>query len=207
MFDFVIRDGMIIDGTGSPAVLGDVLVQAGRIVDTGSIGLVEAKRIIDASGSVVTPGFIDMHSHADFSLPVCPTAESLVHQGITSIVIGQCGISTSPLLEETRDEVSTAWDLLGVPIPWEKWSTLDTYFNYLIEIGISLNIAQLVGQGTIRADIMGFTSDRASGAEMSRMHDLLNLSMDHGAIGVSSGLIYPPGSFTSTEFQSYSRRG
>ena len=199
MLDIVIRDGMIIDGSGSSAVPGDVLVHQGRIIDTGSIGQVDAERTIDASGSVVAPGFIDMHSHADFSLPVCPTAESLVHQGITSTVIGQCGISTSPLLEETREEVSSAWDLLGVAFPWEKWSSLKTYLEYLIEIGISLNVVPLVGQGTIRADIMGFTSDQASEVELARMHDLLDLRMDHGAIGVSSGLIYPPGSYTTTE--------
>jgi N-acyl-D-amino-acid deacylase len=120
MLDILIQNGWVVDGTGAPRHMADVAVEGDRIVDVDRMEGAEAESVIDASGCVVTPGFVDMHSHSDFSLPVLPTADSLVHQGITTVVVGQCGSSPAPLLEETRKSVI---EKSAAPLPWDEWST------------------------------------------------------------------------------------
>lgn len=204
MFNVIIRNGSIIDGSGSPEFKGDVAVTATRIAEVGEIKGAEADLIIDASGLVVAPGFIDMHSHSDFTLPVYPTANSLLHQGITTAVIGQCGLSPAPLRKETRREVTTYLDAFrgsfGTPsLPWEKWGSFHDYLSFLSGTGISLNVAPLVGHGVIRAAVMGFDTGPANHDQLVRMQEELSQSMEQGALGISTGLIYPPGSYASTD--------
>jgi N-acyl-D-amino-acid deacylase len=199
MIDVLLQGGSVVDGSGTGRFRADVAIERDRIVEVGVLPDAVAREVIDASGQVVTPGIIDMHSHADYSLPICPTADSLVHQGITTVVGGQCGISTAPLLGGTRDEVIHSSDFFGVPLPWERWSSLAEYLEYLGDKGISVNLVPLVGQGTIRAAVMGYVSGDASEEQMAQMRRLAEASMDEGAIGISTGLIYPPGSYTSTE--------
>ncbi len=98
MLDVLIRNGLIVDGSGAPSFPAAVAVQEGRIVEVGPLDGAQARQSIDATGCVVTPGFIDMHSHADLTLPVGPTADGPVYQGITTAVVGQCGFSAAPLL-------------------------------------------------------------------------------------------------------------
>ena len=105
MYDIIIKNALVIDGTASRPFEADVALKGENISEVGRLDRSRAGTVIDASGCAVAPGFIDMHSHADFSLPVHPTADSLLHQGITSAVVGQCGLSPAPLLEETRREV------------------------------------------------------------------------------------------------------
>ena len=203
MHDIIFRNATVIDGTGSPAFQADVAIGEGHIVEIGDLRQEEGKQVIDAGGGVVAPGFIDMHSHADFSLPIWPTAESLVHQGITTTVAGQCGLTPAPLLTESREEVVTA--LTGFfgdfvkDVPWKEWASAGDYLQFLTDQGISLNLVPLVGQGIIRAAVMGFGEGRADRDQLARMKDLVAEAMAQGAIGISTGLIYPPGSFTSTE--------
>lgn len=199
MLDILIQNGQVIDGSGAPPFRGDVAVEAGRIVEIGRLEDAEAAVVIEASGCVVTPGFVDMHSHADFSLPVCPTAESLVHQGITTIVAGQCGASPAPLLAEMREQQIALMDSDDIPLPWDEWSGFGSYLDYLARIGISVNVVPLVGQGTIRTGVMGFGAEPADGEQIARMQAEVARAMDEGAIGVSTGLIYPPGSYASTD--------
>lgn len=199
MLDILIRNGQVVDGSGSLRYPADVAVQGDRIVEVGRLEGATAATTIDAAGCVVTPGFVDMHSHTDFSLPLLPTADSLVHQGITTAVIGQCGASPAPLLAETREEVLAAWESEDMPLPWEEWNTFGSYLDYLRRTGISLNVVPLVGQGTVRAAVMGFGAEPADGEQMARMQAEVVQAMDEGAIGVSTGLIYPPGSYASTE--------
>lgn len=196
MLDILIQNGWVVDGTGSPRYMADVAIEGDRIIDIGRMDGAEAKSFIDASGCVVTPGFVDMHSHSDFSLPVLPTADSLVHQGITTVVVGQCGSSPAPLLEETRKSVI---EKSAAPLPWDEWSTFGSYLDYMKRIGTSVNIVHLVGQGTIRSAVMGFAAGPANEAQMNKMKEEVVKAMDEGAIGVSSGLIYPPGSYARTE--------
>lgn len=199
MLDLLIQNGLIVDGSGSKGYPGSIAVSGNRIVDIGLLESAQADQVIDASGQVVTPGFVDMHSHADLSLPVNPTADSLVHQGITTIVAGHCGMSPAPLLETTRELAIAAMSVADVPIPWEKWDTFGSYLDFLAEIGVSLNVVPLVGQGTVRGGVMGFSPEPANQQQMALMKAEVEKAMDCGAIGVSTGLIYPPGSFSGTE--------
>lgn len=203
MLDILIKNGLVVDGSGAAAFRADVAIEAGRIAEVGALPPAEAATLIDAAGLVVAPGFIDMHSHADFSLPLCPTAESLVHQGITTAVVGQCGFSPAPLMEETREQVIRMMDAslgrAGEPLPWERWTGFKTYLEDLSRIGTSLNVVPLVGQGTVRAGVMGFGPGPANPEQRSRMTAAVAQAMDEGAFGLSTGLIYPPGSFTHAE--------
>jgi len=203
MYDIIIKNGRVIDGTGSPPFEADLAIKEQKICDIGRLNQTAARASIDAAGCAVAPGFIDMHSHADFSLPVNPTAESLLHQGITSAVVGQCGLSPAPLLEETRSQVIDAlggfFSGVANALPWSEWNSFADYLNFLKRRGVSLNVIPLVGQGVIRASVMGFAEGRANEDQMARMKNELTKAMDQGAIGLSTGLIYPPGSFTSTE--------
>lgn len=199
MLDILIANGEVVDGTGAPRRRADVAIAGGRIVEVGSLASAQARQVIDASGCAVTPGFVDMHSHTDFALPLCPTADSLLHQGITTAVTGQCGDTPVPLLAETRDEVTANMQSEEHPLPWEAWSTFGSYLDYLQDIGISPNVVPLVGQGMVRSAVMAFSAEPASAAQIARMQALVGQAMDEGAIGISTGLIYPPGSYASTE--------
>jgi N-acyl-D-amino-acid deacylase len=199
MLDILIQNAYVVDGSGTPAYRADVAVERDRIVGIGQIEGAAAQTILDAPGCVVTPGFVDMHSHADCSLPSLPTADSLLHQGITTVVAGQCGSSPAPLLAETREQVIALADSQDMPLPWHEWSTFGSYLDYLARVGISLNLVPLVGQGRVRSAVMGFTARPPTQADMARMQAEIVQAMDEGAIGVSTGLIYPPGSYASTE--------
>ena len=217
MLDIAIIDGLVVDGTGSPPFPGDLGIQGDRIAqllrrDEGrrkaepaggdadvSPDLRKALRIIDAAGHVVAPGFIDMHSHADFTLLHCPEASSLVRQGITTVVTGQCGLTPAPLLPESRRQVTEYLGSSMAELPWDRWSSFADYLGFLIDQGIAINIAPLVGHGTLRMGIVGFDSRKPEPAELNRMQELVSQAMSAGAVGVSSGLIYPPGSYAATE--------
>jgi len=199
MLDILIRNGWVVDGMGTPRRRADVAVTGDRIVEVGLLEGAQATMVLDAQGCVVTPGFVDMHSHADFTLPVLPTADSLVHQGITTAVIGQCGATPVPLLEETRAEVIATEQSEEVPLPYERWSTYRSYLEDLRQMGISVNVVPLVGQGMVREAVMGFTSAAPNEAQLAHMQAEVARAMEEGAIGISTGLIYPPGSYASTE--------
>ncbi len=201
--DILITNGQVIDGSGAARFRADVLIEGDRIADIGQFEGAQAELVIDADGHVVSPGFIDMHSHADLTLPFGPTADSLVQQGITTAVVGQCGLSPAPLMPETREQVTSsmeAWSQMApkMPMPWEAWSSFGSFLDHLTQIGISMNIAPLVGQGMIRSAIMGLTDGPATQEQMARMQVEVHKAMDEGAIGISTGLIYPPGSYAST---------
>lgn len=200
MADIVIRNGTVVDGSGARGVRADVVISGDTIVDVGQFPGAQAPKVVDATGHVVCPGFVDMHSHADFTLPILPTAESLVHQGITTIVPMQCGSSPAPILPERREELARvlAGDDPETRLPFEKWSTFGSYLDYLMEIGISLNVVPLVGQSTVRMNILGFTANAPDDRQMARMQAEVVRAMDEGAVGITTGLIYPPGSFAKT---------
>lgn len=202
MFDTIIQDALVIDGTGQEPRVGSLGLKDGRIAALDRLEEAQAGERIEARGLALAPGFIDLHSHADFSLPVIPTADSMIRQGVTTSVVGQCGLSPAPLTEATRGPIKTMtamlFKTLAEKTPWEEWSSFGDYLAYLERTGISINVIPLAGQGVIRAAVMGFAPGEAGEEEMAAMKARLGEAMEAGAWGLSTGLIYPPGSFTQT---------
>ncbi len=203
MVDIAIRGGLIIDGTGRPAYIGDVLVDDGRVVGMGAVGEADAGQTIDATGRVVAPGFIDIHTHADSTLLVHNHAYSSVTQGITTEVISNCGNSLPPIDgSEGRDRVRKRMrskmgdEALQANL---EWSTLGEFLAALEHNGIGENIVMMVGQGTLRAVAMGpQTLGPASSDQLDCMKSLVAQGMDEGAFGLSTGLTFAPGTYADT---------
>lgn len=199
MFDVIICNGRIVDGSGNPWFLGDVGVKDGKILKIGDLRSGDAKRIIDASGCVVSPGFIDMHSHSDFSPLINPYMESKVRQGVTTEVVGNCGFSAAPLDDFLRVDILKTSPLLreaGVEL---DWSTMGGYMRKVEGTGVSLNLAPLVGHGSVRSLVLQFEKRKPTEGELEEMKDVLAQVMEEGAFGMSTGLIYPPGCYADTE--------
>jgi len=196
MFDIIIKGGRIVNGTGNTWFWGDIGVKNGEIKRIGRINQ-NAKRIFDVSGLVVCPGFIDMHSHSDMDILVNPQALNKIMQGVTTEVTGNCGISLAPVDEATIDQLKASLGYAANAVDW-KWRSLSEYYNKVKNNGLLVNIAPLVGQGTLRIATMGFADRLPRPEEMSKMKNLLQQTMEEGAFGLSTGLIYPPGSFTET---------
>jgi N-acyl-D-amino-acid deacylase len=198
-YDVVVKNGRVIVGDGSPWIAADVAIKDGRIVKVGYLKRYDASRVIDASGKFVAPGFIDMHNHSDLSVMAYPEATSTLLQGVTTIVVGNCGFSAAPVARETKHLLERYWSTLG-PLPVEiTWSTFGEYLRRLEEVRPAVNVATLVGHGVLRIAVMGFDARAPTEVELGRMKELVREAMESGAFGMSSGLIYPPGSFSSTE--------
>ncbi|MBA7667623.1 D-aminoacylase [subsurface metagenome] len=199
-FDLVIKGGRVIDGTGNPWFKKDIGISEGKIKRVGYIAE-DAKQTIDATGMIVSPGFVDLHTHTDFGILAYPNAESHLMQGVTTVVTGNCGLSLAPInpdnLALLRRYLSPFFNG-GYDYQWE-WKTLAEYYEKVERQGISPNVAPLVGQGTVRLAVKGFDSSRTSREEMNEMKRLIAQSLEGGAFGMSTGLIYPPGSYSSTE--------
>lgn len=171
-YDLVIRNGRIVDGAGNAWFWGDVGIRAGRIARIGRLEGAPTHRVIDARGYVIAPGFLDVHMHVEDSLPERPGAENLVADGVTSIVTGNCGGS----------EVK-----------------LGAWFARLEESGIGVNVSSLIGHNSVRREVMGTENRAPTAEEMERMEELVATAMEQGAVGISTGLIYVPGTYATTE--------
>ncbi|MDU0371807.1 amidohydrolase family protein [Hymenobacter endophyticus] len=170
--DILIRNGRLYDGTGNTWTLGDVAVRAGRIVAVGQLpASYPADTVLDARGLAVAPGFIDVHTHIEDDEVRQPTADNFLYDGVTTVVTGNCGSSRPDLRR---------------------------YFRQLDSLHLSVNVASLVGQGTVRKAVMGRAQRQPSQAELQRMETLVDSAMRAGAVGLSSGLIYVPGTYTRT---------
>ncbi len=178
-FDLVLRGGTLVDGLGGPPRRGDVAFLGDTIAALGDLGTATARRSLDVTGKFVVPGFVDLHSHSDFSLRECPTADSRIRQGITTEIAGNCGSSIAP-----------------VPAGGEGFADLPAYFGALEEKGIALNQALLVGQGNLRERALGAVDRPATAAELARMCGELEAALAAGAVGFSTGLEYVPGIYT-----------
>ena len=198
MLDILIRGGTVIDGTGRPARRADVAIAGDRIEAIDRLPGAGAARVIDAAGHVVAPGFVDMHSHADFVLPGLPTADSKVHQGFTLEVVGNCGASPAPLTPARRQDVIDSSGLALPALAWD-WTTFRSYLDGLRRQGLSINVAPLVGHGTVRLVVMGSGDARPTADQLRAMALEVRRAMDEGAIGFSTGLIYAPGVFAATD--------
>ncbi len=197
-YDAVVRNGRLLDGTGMPWTLRDVGVRRGKIVRVGRLGRGRADLEIDAQGKYVAPGFIDIHTHSDVGLLVEPTAEAAVRQGVTTQVIGNCGDSPAPISERYRELAVRRFTYYAKASEW-TWSTYAEYLAFLEKQGVGINVAGLVGHGSVRLATMGFEERAPTRAELRQMRAYVEEAMRAGAFGMSTGLVYPPGCFAATD--------
>jgi N-acyl-D-amino-acid deacylase len=195
--DIAIINGTVVDGTGTPGIRADVGVSDDRIVAVGEPAE-RAGRTIDASGRIVAPGFIDVHAHSDFALLRDPLNPEKVMQGVTTNVIGNCALSPAPVNDTVRMFFGNLLQhVLGtVNIRWNDFAELLHVYE---TDGVAPNLKSLAGQGTIRMAVMGMDNRPPDAGEMRAMQRHLSAAMEAGAIGVSTGLMYPPGSFADCE--------
>ena len=195
--DLIIKNGRLVDGSGAPWVWADIAVQGERIAKVrGSISD-KAENVIDAEGLCVSPGWIDVHMHADHTVLGNPLCESYIHQGVTTATMGNCGLSMYPLMDAHRDDLIMYLKPFtsGLDLDW-GWETLRDFINRVMDGGVAMNLVPLVGHGSIRINVMGFSDEKPTASEMSSMKSLLEDSLRMGAFGMSSGLGYPPGVYT-----------
>ncbi|HKU78544.1 MAG TPA: D-aminoacylase [Rhodanobacteraceae bacterium] len=188
-YDIVIRNGHVIDGTGSPWYAADIAIKDGRIAAIGRLGAVDAERVIDAHGMVVTPGFIDMLDQSGHTLLVDGHAPSKIFQGVTTLITGE-GESAAPLsdriLAEERAQAKPPWRTLG------------EYFAHLQSQGIAVNFGTYVGAATAREMVIGYGDRKPTADELKRMQAVVADAMRDGALGISTALQYPPATFSTT---------
>ena len=221
MYSVLIRNGLVIDGTGRAAFPADVLVEGDRIADVvaqpgrvrspsrpcGGLGdaalpdcTQRADTVIDASGCLVTPGFIDAHAHSDAYLLIEPDAPSKLSQGITTEINGQCGGSVAPRYGTAR--LSSDWASMTYPggdgTPGPTWRSMSEYRALLDQVHPAINTVQFVGHNTLRSSVIGYDAVRATPETQRAMENLLARELDDGGWGLTTGLIYQPGKYSDS---------
>ena len=196
MSELVIRGGEVIDGTGAPCRRADVAIRGGRIVAVGEIGPTGGTPVLDATGRVVSPGFIDIHSHSDESVLINSALESTLHQGVTLVVAGNCGGSSAPAIGLAAEELDRELERVDLR---RSWSSFGEYARAVEASGMSINFSSLVGHGTLRMCVMGADDRPPTGGELAAMQALLASALADGAVGLASGLIYPPSAYGTTD--------
>ncbi|TDD17151.1 D-aminoacylase [Kribbella turkmenica] len=198
--DTVFRGPLIADGRGGEPYVGDVGILDGYIAEIADAGMISGRRVIDATGLVLAPGFIDMHSHSDLQLLVNPDHVAKVSQGVTTEVLGQDGLSYAPVNDETLDALRTqlaGWNGDPAGFDW-SWRSVGEYLDRL-DRGIAVNAAYLVPQGSVRMLAVGWANRPATDSELDAMRELVATGMAEGAFGMSSGLTYAPGMYATTD--------
>jgi N-acyl-D-amino-acid deacylase len=195
MHHILIRGGTLFDGAGNPGFAGDLAIDGDRIVAAGRV-TGAAHKTIDATGLAVAPGFIDIKTHSDFTLPINPKAESKVRQGVTTEIIGHCGFSVAPALP---GKVEMLKDYLSPSAPWLPFreTNFPDYLNTFPAVAV--NAGMLVGHNTLRLMVMGMAERAPTETELTQMIALLEDALNAGALGMSSGLFTPPGSYAKPE--------
>ena len=221
MLDILIKDGLIVDGTGSLPWNGDIGIADGRIVSLdrksystsgeapgsnnahraiGTGEVQESEIVINAAGKVVAPGFIDMHCHSDISVLNDPSGEIKLRQGVTTEIFGNCGFSAAPFSSEfQKDFLTYSEPVLGLLKEQFSWKTYGEYLDRLGEIRIGHNIGGFVGNGALRIAAKGFASTPLSTTERAKVKYMLEEALEAGALGLSLGLMYAPENFYSKD--------
>jgi N-acyl-D-aspartate/D-glutamate deacylase len=188
VFDVLIKGGTVVDGTGRPGYRADVGIQGGKIEAIGDLAHTSANWLLDASGLIVSPGFVDIHSHSDYTLLVDPRAQSSVAQGVTTELVGNCGHGCAPI----ADPEAAIGNIYGydpsLPI---TWTTLAGYFEQVERVKPAVNVVSLVPNGMLRLAVSGLADRAPTADELAQMRRLLIDGLEQGAIGFSSGLEYP----------------
>jgi N-acyl-D-amino-acid deacylase len=190
-FDLLISNGSVVDGSGRPAFRADVGVRQDRIAAIGDLKGSRARQVIDAAGLTVSPGFIDIHSHSDYTLLVDGTAQSKIRQGVTTEILGEAP-SAGPVQGKATLDLSQ----YGLHA---DWTTLGEYFRRLQKSGTSVNVGSYVGATQVRRCVLGEESRHPSAAELTQMKHLVTEAMQDGALGLSSSLIVPPDTYHTTD--------
>ncbi|MEC3909449.1 amidohydrolase family protein [Sphingobium sp. CR2-8] len=199
-FDLVIRAGTVVTGNSDPSRLGDIGISAGKIATIADAGALDGKDMIDAQGRIVTPGFIDIHSHADYTVLLDGRAHSAVMQGVTSLVVGNCGLGIAPV------SPVSAGIIAGNAPGWRRdggleltWSSFQEYMTKLASSGVGPNVFPLIAHGAMRMAVAGFEDRPLTADEIAQMQAFLKDAMKMGAVGFSTGLEYAPGISSSTD--------
>ncbi len=195
----IIKNGLIVDGTGNPKYKADLLIEGDKIKAIGKdLSALEAK-VLDATDKIVAPGFIDMHNHSDLTLFQSLKVEPYIMQGCTTLVIGMCGLGICPANEKVKEHYFDFLNKAFISTGY-NFENLPDYFNTIErEGGVSINLAFFIPQGNVRACILGSDERSATQEELDAMKEIVKINMEAGAFGMSTGLVYPPGSITSTE--------
>ena len=201
MYSLVIKNVRVVDGLGNPWYHADVGIEGERIVHIGRIESKDAQKLIDGNNMMLSPGFIDMHSHSEMVFlneKQHELVEGRIRQGITTEIMGNCGISVSPVKDEMKPimEASVRWMTPG-KVPWE-WNSMGEFLDLMEKKGVVVNVGTLTGHGAIRALLKGFSSGVSLSEELRNMQDSLRETFEQGSFGLSSGLIYAPGMFADT---------
>jgi N-acyl-D-amino-acid deacylase len=197
MFDIVIRGGEVFGGEGGIPCRADLGIRGDRIVKIGTLSSGEGRRAIDAGKLAVAPGFIDMHGH-EFTALVDPRPDSKIRQGVTTEVIGNCGESFAPAYGDGKEKVRELLASYGDPRVEMCWSGVGEFLDLLTKVGAVTNQILLAGHGSIRASVLGLENRKPSPRELDEMKELLARSMEEGAWGMSTGLIYTPALYADT---------
>lgn len=198
MFDLVLKGGTIYDGLNTTPKYTDIGIIEDRIVSIGKIKDECAGNIINTSGAVICPGFIDMHSHADLALLNSPLSKPKVLQGVTTEVIGNCGFSPAPTSEDNFDLLQEYLrPTLGSMVKYSRFESFSDFLSALSSLNPSVNVSSLVGHGTLRIKVMGFKRNKANEKQLELMKMDFLESLNSGAVGLSTGLIYTPASYSN----------
>jgi len=204
MYDYIIKNGLIVDGTGGKSYYGDVCIKDGKIAEITDSPLESAKQIIDVTGKVVSPGFIDIHCHSDLTRRKNNSAENKLYQGVTMELGGNCGLSIVPApQEEPAHDIFVRNMLQVLPVTYSQdcfgLYDVNDYARFMEEVRGPIHLGTLVGHNALRAYVVGYEKRDATPEEMGRMKSLLRKMLNQGSFGLSLGLVYSPGIFCKTE--------
>lgn len=198
-FDLLIKNGIVFDGSGNPGFNSNIYVSEGKIARITSLKLGKADETIDAKGLVVAPGFIDIHQHSDFTLFEIPKCDCYIHQGVTTVSIGHCGLSFAPISDEYEEGLKRYNDAftMGFKVPY-NWRSFGEYLDALEKAEPGVNVWPQIGHCTLRAAVMGYEAREASDKELGEMKKLLDQAMKDGARAMSAGW-YAPAYWAETD--------
>jgi N-acyl-D-amino-acid deacylase len=200
-FERILAGGLVVDGTGARAYRADVGIAGGCVAALGDLQAAPAGERLAVTGLAVCPGFVDMHTHSDLSLLVCPAGDSKIHQGVTTEVVGNCGFSPAPVTDASVTAIRDLHGFFGSfvgGLGWQ-WRSYGDFASLLASRGLGLHVAPLVGHVTLRTAVMGYAQRPPAAGELAAMRRLVTEAMRDGCFGLSTGLVYPPGAYADTE--------